>query len=113
MHKDITGASYADPGEMAARVATAAQETGIGLTLLPVFYAHSGFGGHAPKPSQRRFIHDIDGFAKLLDSSRKAVAVLDDRDRWRGAAFAARGDARTIETDHGACERRPVHIHIA
>ena len=36
---------FADPGELAARIAAAAAHTGIGLTLLPVFYAHGGFGG--------------------------------------------------------------------
>ncbi len=63
---------------MAARIAAAADETESGLTLLPVFYAHSGFGGEAPKSAQRRFIHDLDGYAALLEASRRAVAPLDD-----------------------------------
>ena len=41
VHHDPAGKPYADPAEMAQRVATAAAETGIGLTLLPVFYAHA------------------------------------------------------------------------
>ena len=39
LHHDCDGKPYADPGELAARVGAAAAVTGIGLTLLPVFYA--------------------------------------------------------------------------
>src|SRR6185437_3915881 len=59
LHHDPSGAAYDNPAEMAARVEAAAEATGIGVTLLPVFYAHSGFGGKSPKPSQKRFIHNI------------------------------------------------------
>ena len=46
---------------------------GIGLTLLPVFYAHSDFGGAPPLPGQRRFICDLDLFARLVEASRAAL----------------------------------------
>ena len=45
------GAPYANRAEMAERIGAAAAETGIGLTLLPVFYAHAGFGGAPAAPS--------------------------------------------------------------
>ena len=64
LHHDRDGTPYADPAEMAARIAAAADDTGIGLTLLPVFYAHGGFGGAAPNAGQRRFLNDLDGFAR-------------------------------------------------
>ena len=48
LHHDADGRSYAEPAEMCERICAAAAATGIGLTLLPVFYAHSGFGGAAP-----------------------------------------------------------------
>ena len=52
---------------MSLAVLRAAELSGIGLTLLPVFYAHSDFGGVAPTAGQRRFIHDVDGFLTLLN----------------------------------------------
>src|SRR5690606_40061324 len=61
---------------MAARIGAASAETGIALTLLPVFYAHSGFGGAAPIEGQRRFIHDVDAFARLMQRSEEIVAGL-------------------------------------
>ncbi|WP_184648718.1 formimidoylglutamate deiminase [Sphingopyxis sp. JAI128] len=70
LHHDPAGAVYADPAEMAGAIAAASDTTGIGLTLLPVFYAHGNFGAAPPSPGQRRFLNDIDGFAALLDASR-------------------------------------------
>lgn len=70
LHHDPAGAAYADPAEMAGAIAEASATTGIGLTLLPVFYAHGNFGAAPPSPGQRRFLNDIDGFAALLDGAR-------------------------------------------
>jgi formiminoglutamate deiminase len=75
LHHDRDGRPFADPAEMAGRIIAAAGETGIGLTLLPVFYAHGGFGGQAPAPSQRRFLCDPEGFGHLVEACRrKALA---------------------------------------
>ena len=74
IHHDVSGAPYGNLAELAERIAAAAEATGIGLTLLPVFYAHAGFGGRAPETGQRRFVNDIDRFSRLIDASRRALA---------------------------------------
>jgi len=71
LHHDRDGLPFRDPAEMAGRIIAAACETGIGLTLLPVFYAHGGFGGQSPAPSQRRFLCDPNAFGRLLEASRR------------------------------------------
>jgi formimidoylglutamate deiminase len=76
LHHDPAGRPYADPAELATRIVAAAASTGIGLTLLPVFYAHANFGGLPPAPGQRRFVTDPDGFARLLDATRRAATGL-------------------------------------
>ncbi len=78
LHHDPAGRPYAKLGEMAWRIAAAAEATGVGLTLLPVYYAQGGFGGAAPAPGQRRFLNDPDRFARLMEESRKAIADLPD-----------------------------------
>jgi formimidoylglutamate deiminase len=113
LHNDRDGAAYTDPGELAQRIAAAAESSGIGLTLLPVLYAHSNFGGRPPNPGQRRFVKDIDGFARLIEASRRAVAPL------AGAvvgvaphslrAVTAQELTAAVELAAGG----PVHIHIA
>src|SRR6266704_2100391 len=69
-------AGLTEPGELAGRVAAAAAHTGIGLTLLPVFYAHGGCGGAAPETRQQRFVSDPDGFARIVEACRRAVRLL-------------------------------------
>jgi formimidoylglutamate deiminase len=78
VHHDPAGRPYADPAELTARVVAAAERTGIALTLLPVFYAHGGFGGAPPTDGQKRFVHDVPAFARLLERSRRLCAPLDD-----------------------------------
>ncbi|RYY32369.1 MAG: formimidoylglutamate deiminase, partial [Sphingomonadales bacterium] len=70
LHNDVDGGRYADPAETACAIVAAAEASGIGLTLLPVFYAHGDFGGAPAVPGQRRFLSDMDGFAKLVEASR-------------------------------------------
>ena len=67
VHHDPQGKSYADPAELARRIVAATGEAGIALTLLPVFYAHAGFGGTPPAAGQRRFVHSVDAYARLVD----------------------------------------------
>ena len=69
LHNDPAGERYSDPAEMAGRIVAASDQSDIGLTLLPVFYAHANFGGVAPTHGQRRFISDVEGFALLREKS--------------------------------------------
>lgn len=113
LHHEADGRPYAEPAEMSLAMLRAAEQSGIGLTLLPVFYAHSDFGGAAPTSGQRRFIHDVDGFLTLLHGlvgpCRAAGARL-------GLAFhslrAVTGDeiAAIMKTVPG---HAPIHIHVA
>src|SRR5712672_3707623 len=113
LHHDRDGTPYANPAEMATRIAQAAKATGIGLTLLPCFYAHSSFGGAAPHPGQRRFICSIDQFAKLTAGTRAAVQALP------GANVGvAPHSLRAVTPEQLAAivplaEAGPVHIHAA
>jgi len=79
LHHAPGGAAYDNPAELAERIAAAAGATGIGLTLLPVFYAHGGFGGAAPTLGQARFLNRTpDAYARLHAASAQAISGLDD-----------------------------------
>jgi formimidoylglutamate deiminase len=113
LHHDPAGQPYAEVAEMASRIARAAVDSGIGLTLLPVFYAHGNFGGAEPTTGQRRFLSDLDGFARLLEASRRAIATVP-RARLGIAPHSLR--ATTLEelrTLVAAAPSGPVHIHVA
>jgi cytosine/adenosine deaminase-related metal-dependent hydrolase len=66
VHHDPQGKPYADPAELAHRIAAAADAAGIALTLLPVFYAHADFGGVPPTDGQRRSLHTLDTYAHVV-----------------------------------------------
>lgn len=76
LHHDRDGSAYGNSAEMAVSLMRAAEEAGIALTLLPVFYAHAGFGGVPPRPEQRRFTCDLAGFEKLLQNAQDALKQL-------------------------------------
>ncbi|AMX99903.1 formimidoylglutamate deiminase [Mesorhizobium ciceri] len=113
LHHDRDGKSYANLAEMAERVAAAAGEAGIGLTLLPVFYAHSSFGGAAPNEGQRRFINDVNRFSRLVEKCRESVRALDQAvvgvapHSLRAATPEELIDVTALAPDG------PIHIHIA
>lgn len=113
LHRAPDGTPYANAAEMAERIAAAADMTGIGLTLLPVFYAHANFGGAAPVPGQRRFIDDLDGFARLMEASRRAVVRLTDA-RIGVAPHSLRAvTAEELQAVVALAQDGPVHIHAA
>jgi formimidoylglutamate deiminase len=113
LHHDRDGKRYANLAEMAERIAAAAGETGIGLTLLPVFYAHSSFGGSAPNEGQRRFINDVNRFSRLVEKSRECVRTLNQAvvgvapHSLRAATPEELTEVAEIVPDG------PIHIHIA
>ena len=113
LHHGPDGLPYADPAELSGRIVAAAAETGIGLTLLPVFYAHAGFGGLPPVVGQRRFVCDLDLFARLHASAGSAVNSLP-----VGGMGVAPHSLRAVTRDEllfllSLHSRGPVHIHVA
>jgi formimidoylglutamate deiminase len=113
IHHDPSGASYGDIAELGGRVVAAAKASGISLTLLPVFYAHAGFGGRAPDHGQRRFVNSVDSFARLMEASRAAVAGCDD-----AVLGVAPHSLRAVTPDELAAilplaDTSPIHIHVA
>lgn len=113
LHQDKSGLPFAEPGELAGRIAAAAAGTGIALTLLPTFYAHGGFGGIEPSARQRRFVTDLDRFGRIVESSRKAVRALAD-----GNVGIAPHSLRAVTPEELAsvvalASGGPIHIHVA
>jgi formimidoylglutamate deiminase len=112
VHHDSAGKPYADRAELAMRVVAAAATAGISLTLLPVFYAHAGFGGLPPAAAQRRFVHGVASFAALVDTLRARAPdrfVLGIAPHSLRAVTPEELDAivRLVPAD------APVHIHAA
>ncbi|GAB3432759.1 formimidoylglutamate deiminase [Massilia solisilvae] len=112
LHRDPNGATYARPAEMAERIATGAQQAGIGMTLLPVLYSHAGFGEQPLRPEQQRFRSDV----------ALVLAIAESLEQLRGGQFEvgaaphslrAAGAAQVRELAASLPHGRPLHIHVA
>ena len=116
IHNAPDGAAYARPEQMSLATLEAAAVSGIQLTHLPVFYAHSDFGGQAPGEGQRRFVTSLDGFARMLDDLRGPC-------REQGVTLGlAPHSLRAVSEDEikalaeihtGLGDDAPFHIHVA
>ena len=107
LHHAPDGNPYDDIAETASRLAAAATATGMDLTLLPVFYAHAGFGGTPPAPAQRRFINSLESYARLHERcgqlAHTGVAP-------HSLRAATPEELQELVAIAGAA---PLHIHIA
>ncbi len=114
LHHQADGTPYDRLSKMADRVAAAAQQSGIGLTLLPVQYQ---FGGCDKRPlgaGQRRFSNDPDRFARLVSDTRDTLKALPADTNIGVAPHSLRAVAPEQLCDAPLlAEGGPVHIHIA
>jgi len=113
LHHDTDGSPYADPAEMSLALVKAAQDAGIGLTLLPVLYQRAGFADVKLRHDQRRFASTV-AWVRALSSRVNAIgsplisaglAVHSLRAAPAEAVQELALQARDLEG--------PVHIHIA
>lgn len=114
LHHAPGGVPYARLGEMSERIAAAASQSGIGLTLLPVLYEYGGCDRRPLGPGQIRFGNDPERFARLLDEAHKALAPLPADARLGVAPHSLRavspeGLLACVDLRQG----RPLHMHLA
>lgn len=113
VQRDPNGEMYVPrPAETAHRVIAAARQAGIGITMLPVLYTHSGFGELPLKREQLRFRTD----------SRDVLRIIDALDCERSAqveigvaphSLRAASVGEIWRVLDAMPQNRPVHIHIA
>lgn len=114
LHHQPGGAPYDALGEMAQRIAAAAAQTGIGLTLLPVHYQYGGCDKRPLSAGQLRFGNDWDRFVKLHEASARAIAALPGDARIGTAPHSMRAVApEDIARHRQLAPAGPVHMHLA
>lgn len=115
LHHQPDGHPYDDVAEMSAQILTAARQSGIALTLLPVLYCRSGFTSRAVREHQKRFGCTIDQF---LDLWSHCVAMTQGQPLFHCglAPHSLRAvAAEQLDEVLKACKGtdQPIHIHIA
>ena len=116
LHHDQGGQPYADDAELARALLRAAAAAGIGLTLLPVLYQTSGFGGQPARRDQARFIRSTDKMLSLLQRLAPAVQAQGDVLGFAPHSLRAVPPDSLREAVAGITAlspQAPIHIHIA
>lgn len=113
LHHPVGGGTYSDPAEMSGRIIAAAEETGFGLTHLPVIYEQGGVDGRALAGGQLRFGSSPDIYARILDGARKALGDLPDGQLGVAPHSLRAVSHASLDSVAGMVPTGPVHIHIA
>jgi formimidoylglutamate deiminase len=112
LHRAPDGAFYTNMAETAMQVMSAARDTGIGMTMLPVLYSYADFGHKPLRHEQRRFATDTEQILKLVE-------LLEPHRNGQTEVGVAPHSLRAASTDQIAAlvnalaPDRPIHIHIA
>ena len=118
LHHGPDGRPYSDLAEMGGRIVAAADETGIGLTLLPVLYSHGGFDREPLDIAQRSFFNELPRFQELVARTRALVdatlgpfgnAVVGTA----GHSLRAVDPSSLAELVVASASPVPFHIHVA
>ncbi|PIJ48686.1 formimidoylglutamate deiminase [Erwinia sp. OLTSP20] len=113
LHHDTSGQPYQDDA-MLQQLMQAAQQSGIGQTLLPVLYSYAGFGAQPAQSGQRRFIQQTSDYLKQQQRLQSWCAqhpLIN-----YGLCFhslRAVSETQIREVLAAAAPHLPVHIHIA
>ncbi|MGR3639197.1 formimidoylglutamate deiminase [Alterinioella nitratireducens] len=114
LHHQRGGVPYDDLAEMSGRIAAAADQTGIGLCLLPVHYQFGGCDGRDLGPGQIRFGNDRERFDRLHAGAVEALAPLPADTTHGVAPHSLRAVGVDDLKSYGArFATGPIHMHLA
>jgi formiminoglutamate deiminase len=114
IHHAPGGQAYDDPAELSIQIMTAAQDTGIGLTHLPVLYSYGDVGQKPLAGGQLRFGNTVDQFADLV-ARCKVAAKAGNSDMTVGIAPHSLRATSPVDLAQIAAQTPtgPIHMHIA
>jgi len=114
LHHAPDGTPYQNRAEMAQRISAATEQTGVGLTLLPVHYQFGGCDGRALTRGQIRFHNDLDGFAALCDDVQPSLKRLGPDMGFGVAPHSLRAVAKdSFAQSRALACGGPYHMHLA
>lgn len=113
VHHGKDGNQYDQKAEMGARLVAAAEQAGIKITLVPMFYQKGGFGVEAT-PGQRRFISSTaQEYHALLESSEQVVANYSGASLGFGFHSLRAVDKASMHEAMQFVGQKPIHIHLS
>ncbi|WP_170362818.1 formimidoylglutamate deiminase [Ruegeria arenilitoris] len=112
VHHQPGGAAYDQLSELSQRIFSAADQSGIGLTHLPVLYTYGGVAQDPLSGGQLRFSNDVSRFLNLVDDCRNKLPHTDSILGVAPHSLRATSPKDLRELLQNT-PKGPVHIHIA
>ncbi len=113
LHHDENGQPYSNPIEMSERLIAAANNAGIRITLIPVFYQKGGFGKEATETQKRFILNSSDDYLSFLDKVKKSCENNIYANTVAGIHSLRAANAEDIVNVVNNTVNTPLHIHIA
>jgi len=114
LHNAVDGAKYANPAELSHRIWAAREQSGIGLTHLPVLYMQGGCDGRDLAGGQLRFRNDFNSFQRLVEANIPHLKSAPPDSNLGVAPHSLRAVPKDILDDLAQLRPdSPIHIHIA
>ncbi len=114
LHHQPDGTVYANLAEMSERIVAATEQSGIGLTMLPVHYQYGGCDQRPLAPGQMRFGSTLDQFAELCDLTQASMVTLPDDTAFGVAPHSLRAvGAASLGEMCNLAKGGPIHMHLA
>lgn len=114
VHHDKNGKPYSNLSEMGERLISAAKKTGIGMTLVPIFYQKGGFDKPAEKNQQRFISKTVDDYQNLLNASVQSAKLYHHANVAIGIhSMRAVEPNDIIQVAQQFDKNLPFHIHIS
>ncbi len=112
VHHQPGGAPYTQLSELSQRIFSAASQTGIGLTHLPVLYTYGGVKQEPLAGGQLRFSNDVDRFLQLTEECQPLLPHADSQIGIAPHSLRATSPD-DLQQVLKATPNGPVHIHIS
>lgn len=113
LHHDKDGKPFHNLAEMGLQLMRAADEVGINITLIPVYYHTSDFG-KVHHVNQRRFIsQSIDDYWRLIESSEIAARPYTNANVGIGIHSLRAAPLEHVKIILSEVNNKPIHIHIS
>ena len=114
LHHDKKGRPYPNQAEMSHCLIEAADQAGIDLTLVPMYYNRGGFGEEAGKDQRRFLSSDTDDYFLLLEGVEKYLLNYPSFSMGCGVHSLRSASASDIEKIiQYNTTKKPFHIHIS
>lgn len=114
LHHDHEGKPYQNLAEMGERLLKAAQDVGIRMTLVPMFYQKGDFGKDIHGGQKRFLSPQVEDYLNLVEATKHSVSKFRNASLGVGAhSIRAVAKEDLIRMAKDSDQNLPFHIHIA